>query len=83
MMQLRVLDGGQLERIHRASIEILETIIRELKENNVAFHMSDVKGPVTDRLKAAGFDREFLEEHIFLSTHEAMSALSTTREYCC
>jgi hypothetical protein len=36
-----------------------------------------VKGPVTDRFKLAGFDENFLNEHIFLSADEAIRKLSS------
>ncbi len=66
--------------IDSTGIEVLETIIRELSSMGIDFFMSDVKGPVTDRLKLAGFDPAFLDQHIFLSAHEAMCHLESQVE---
>jgi SulP family sulfate permease len=70
-----LLISNGINDIDATGIDVLKTIIGESKANGVAFYMSDVKGPVTDRLQAAGFDQEFLSRHIFLSAHEAICAL--------
>ena len=62
--------------IDATGLEVLETIHRDLHESGIGFYMSDVKGPVTDRFKLAGFDEAFLNEHIFLSADEAVCRLS-------
>lgn len=62
--------------IDATGLEVLETIHRDLNECGIGFFMSDVKGPVSDRFKLAGFDESFLNEHIFLSADEAIRKLS-------
>ena len=65
-----------INEIDSTGIEILESIIRQLKSVGIEFYMSDVKGPVTDRLKRAGFEEQFLKENVFLSAHQAIDILS-------
>jgi SulP family sulfate permease len=61
--------------VDATGLEVLQTIHRELDSIGVGFYMSDVKGPVTDRFKLAGYEQSFLDEHIFLSADEAVSKL--------
>ena len=75
-----LLISSGINEIDATGIEVLETIIRELNSANVEFYMSDVKGPVTDRLEAAGFDPEFLKTHIFLSAHQAICNLASQHD---
>ena len=74
-IQQVLLVASGINDIDATGIEILETIVRELKSAKVEFFMSDVKGPVMDRLIASGFDKSFLEGHVFLSAHSALEAL--------
>ena len=62
--------------IDATGLEVLETIHRDLCAGGIGFYLSDVKGPVSDRFKLAGFDEAFLNEHIFLSADEAVCKLS-------
>lgn len=61
--------------IDATGLEALELLYRELKEIGVGLYLSDVKGPVTDRFKLAGYEDEFLEERIFLTANEALTHL--------
>lgn len=45
-----------------------------LQQAGVTFHLSEVKGPVVDRLKRSQF-LEHLTGRVFLSQHQAMAAL--------
>lgn len=67
-----LLVSSGINDIDATGIETLKTIIRELNSAGVEFFMSDVKGPVTDRLRQAGFDAQFMERNIFLSAHQAV-----------
>lgn len=71
-----LLISSGINEVDATGIEVLETIIRELKSAGVEFYMSNVKGPVTDRLEAAGFEPHFLKNHIFLSAHQAICSLA-------
>jgi SulP family sulfate permease len=77
-IQKVLLISSGINEIDATGIEVLETIVRELDTANVEFYLSDVKGPVMDRLKAARFDPKFLENNVFLSAHQAMSSIGSS-----
>lgn len=60
--------------IDASALESLEAIVDRLKAAGVTFHLSEVKGPVMDRLKRSDFF-EHLTGRVFLSQHQAMSML--------
>ena len=60
--------------IDSSALESLEAIIDRLKVAGVTFHLSEVKGPVMDRLKRSDFFQHF-EGRVFLSQFEAVRAL--------
>jgi SulP family sulfate permease len=47
-----------------------------VQRHEVTTHPADVKGPVLDQRYRAGLIGELGEDHVFLSTHEAMAALT-------
>ncbi|MCS6874262.1 MAG: solute carrier family 26 protein [Pyrinomonadaceae bacterium] len=61
--------------IDASALETLEKIIDELRSAGINFYLSEVKGPVMDRLEKIGFVERFGREKIFLSTHQAMEFL--------
>ena len=61
--------------VDATGIEVLETIREELKTSGVEIYLSDVKGPVSDRLWKSGFDSDFLSDHVFLSADLALRHL--------
>ncbi len=71
-----LLISSGINDIDSTGIDVLGTIIRHLDSRGVKFYLSDVKGPVSDRLTRAGFERSFFEEHVFLSAHEAIRQLT-------
>jgi SulP family sulfate permease len=60
--------------IDASALESLEAIADRLKMAGVAFHLSEVKGPVMDRLKRSDFF-DHLTGQVFLSQYEAFRAL--------
>jgi SulP family sulfate permease len=60
--------------IDLSALEALEEINTRLKENDVALHLSEVKGPVMDALERSDF-LNHLSGEIFLSHHHAVIAL--------
>lgn len=66
--------------IDASALESLEMIADRLRAMGVTFHLSEVKGPVTDRLARSDFSAHFTGR-VFLSQHQAMAALDpeTTR----
>ena len=63
-----------INMIDASALESLETICDRLKAAGVTFHLSEVKGPVMDRLKCSRF-LDHLSGDVFLSQHQAMAAL--------
>jgi SulP family sulfate permease len=70
-----VLIGIAINFIDASALETLESLVQELRNAGVEFHLADIKGPVMDRLKAIGFIDKIGADHIHLSTHDAMTAL--------
>lgn len=60
--------------IDASALESLEAIVDRLKAAGVTFHLSEVKGPVMDRLKRSDFFAH-LTGQVFLSQHQAMTVL--------
>jgi sulfate permease, SulP family len=67
--------------IDASALESLEAIVERLHAAGVTFHLSEVKGPVMDRLHRSSF-LEHLTGEVFLSQYHAMARLdpATTRE---
>lgn len=67
--------------IDASALESLEAIAHRLNSAGVAFHLSEVKGPVMDRLQRSDFFDHF-KGQVFLSQHQALAALDpdTTRK---
>ncbi|WP_434054229.1 MAG: sulfate permease [Roseibium sp.] len=60
--------------IDASALESLEDINHRLSDAGVKFHLSEVKGPVMDRLKRSDFPEQ-LTGQVFLSQYDALSAL--------
>lgn len=60
--------------IDASALESLEAIADRLKDAGARLHLSEVKGPVMDRLERSDF-LEHLTGKVFLSQHAAMAAL--------
>ncbi|SHK91653.1 sulfate permease, SulP family [Roseovarius marisflavi] len=71
-----ILQCSAINEIDFSALESLETINDRLREMNVQLHLSEVKGPVMDRLEAQHFLDE-LTGRVFLSQYEAVKALKT------
>jgi sulfate permease, SulP family len=61
--------------IDASALETLEALIERLRDAGVDFYLTEVKGPVMDRLERVGFVDHIGQDHIFLTTHEAMCEL--------
>lgn len=62
--------------IDATGLESLESCHACLAEAGVSMNLAEVKGPVSDRLARSGFLEMLGEDHLFLSTHAAMTALA-------
>ena len=65
--------------IDASALESLEAINLRLNDSGVRFHLSEVKGPVMDRLKRSHFLDE-LTGQVFLSQNDAWEALKPVEE---
>ncbi|WP_138934772.1 SulP family inorganic anion transporter [Roseovarius arcticus] len=66
-----------VNEVDMSALESLEAINARLRDLNVSFHLSEVKGPVMDRLERSHFLSQ-LTGQVFLSQHLAVSTLSTS-----
>ncbi|MEQ8653656.1 MAG: sulfate permease [Kiloniellales bacterium] len=75
-----VLDCAAVNAIDASALESLEALNERLQAAEVCFHLSEVKGPVSDRLKRSDF-LQHLSGRIYLSHHDALAELDveTTR----
>ena len=63
-----------INEIDASGLEVLESINARLDSLGIRFHLSEVKGPVMDRLERVGF-KGHLSGQVFLSHYDAMSTL--------
>ncbi|HEY9040176.1 MAG TPA: sulfate permease [Roseovarius sp.] len=70
-----ILQCSAVNEIDLSALESLEVINQRLGEMGVRLHLSEVKGPVMDRLKRAHL-LDALTGQVFLSQHGAVGALS-------
>lgn len=64
-----------VNEIDSSALESLEAINQRLRDSGVTFHLSEVKGPVMDRLERSRFLEE-LTGKVFLTQFDAMDALA-------
>lgn len=69
-----VLMCSAINAIDASALESLEEINRRLTETGIGFHLSEVKGPVMDRLRGTEL-LQALNGRVFLSQHEAACVL--------
>ena len=65
--------------IDHSALEALEQLSGNLREAGVTLHLSEVKGPIMDRLGKTGFEESIKPGLIFISTQSAVAALA--KEY--
>jgi len=70
-----VLVCSAVNMIDGSALETLQSLITDLNPMGVEFYLSEVKGPVLDKLEKVGFVAALGRERIFLSTDMAMSQL--------
>ncbi|MSU89497.1 sulfate permease [Rhodobacteraceae bacterium 2CG4] len=71
-----VLMCSAINEIDYSALESLEAINARLTEQGIGLHLSEVKGPVMDRLRATHF-LDGLNGRVFLSQYDAWAALAT------
>jgi SulP family sulfate permease len=70
-----VLQCSAINDIDASALESLEAIDARLREAGITLHLSEVKGPVMDRLRDTAFLRQ-LRGQVFLTHHQAVQALA-------
>ena len=70
-----VLQCSAINAIDASALESLESIDQRLRDANLKLHLSEVKGPVMDRLQATDFHKN-LTGKVFLSHYQAISQLA-------
>lgn len=75
MLKHVILMCPAINHIDASALESLEAINRNLKDGGIMLHLSEVKGPVMDRLKRGHFLDE-MTGRVFLSQFEAYQALA-------
>ena len=72
-----VLMFSAVNAVDYSALESLEAINHRLRDMGVGLHLSEVKGPVMDRLKRAHLLGE-MNGWVFLSQYDAWQALART-----
>jgi sulfate permease, SulP family len=63
--------------IDGSALETLQSLILDLENMGIEFYMSEVKGPVMDKLEKVGFVEKLGRDRIFLTTDRAMKFLES------
>ena len=66
---------SSVNAVDTTALEVLERLAESSKEAGVNLHLSDVKGPVMDRLERSGLIKAIAPGEVFLSAHLAAEAL--------
>jgi SulP family sulfate permease len=74
-LQHVVLQCSAINDIDTSALESLEAIDQRLREAGIRLHLSEVKGPVMDRLRSTDFLRH-LGGEVFLTHYQAVASLT-------
>ena len=70
-----ILECAAVNDIDISALESLEAINKRLKDGEINFHLSEVKGPVMDRLQRSHFLEE-LTGKVHLTQYDAVSSIN-------
>lgn len=70
-----ILNCSAVNSIDASGLESLKSISQRLKEGGIAFHLSDVKGPILDALKKTQFYQE-QKERIHFTNYDAVFGIN-------
>ncbi len=73
-----ILMCSAVNEIDMTALETLEGLNHQLKDRGITLHMSEVKGPVMDRLKRTNFLWQMTGQ-VYLSQYDAYTALTARR----
>ena len=71
-----ILDFESVNTIDSSAITILEQTISELEKEKVTTVFAEVKGPVRDKLYAAGLIQKLGDHHFFVTVQDAVQYVS-------
>ena len=71
--------GSAVNAIDMSALESLEAINERLKGLGVRFHLSEVKGPVMDRLEKTHFIEQ-MSGKVYLTQHQAVSDIRSKHD---
>lgn len=71
-----VLVCSGINAIDSTALDVLEELVELLRARDVTLHLSEVKGPVLDRLQRAGFPARLSPGRVFFTNHTAFSTLA-------
>jgi SulP family sulfate permease len=74
-----VLVASGINGIDVSALEMLTKLVSSVRDAGITVHLAEVKGPVMDRLKHTELIEQLAPGRVFLSTHEAVQALTTTQ----
>jgi SulP family sulfate permease len=69
-----VVDMYPVNQIDSTALHTLHEVVEACRRNGVQIYLAGVKGPVKDRLDAAGLSEELGADHFFLEVHHAVEA---------
>ena len=72
-----ILVASGINHIDSSAVEGLIELNQRLQDKGIKLHLSEVKGPVLDRLARVNFESQ-LTGHIYLSQHNAWKELTTS-----
>jgi SulP family sulfate permease len=75
-----LLIGSAINVIDISALELLEALVHDLRLIGVELHLTDIKGPVMDKLKKIGFVKTIGADKIHMSIHDALLALGFVEE---
>ena len=77
-----VLIASAVNAIDLSALEMLQGLIRSLRAQGITLHLTEVKGPVMDRLERVDLPAELAPGRIFLHTFDAVRALTAPATAC-
>lgn len=76
-LRLVILDASSISDMDASGAETLETVVDNLRANNINFYISGTLGPVRDLLKETGLLEKVGPRNCFLTVNEAVTAWHT------
>lgn len=64
-----------INHVDSSALEMLGNLAKDLRDAGATFHLAEVKGPVMDRLRAAGLVEHIAPGHIFFRIDDAVAQL--------